>query len=82
LGGCLLLAKLHTFVAQMLKLFSFQSNFLTKFVGLHFGRFFHELIWSPWPLLLHECRHDLVASDPLGSKWVVRSNPARVKDVS
>jgi hypothetical protein len=24
------------------------KNFEKKIVGPHFGRFFHELIWSPW----------------------------------
>jgi hypothetical protein len=24
-------------------------KFKQKCVGLHFGRFFHKLIWSPWP---------------------------------
>jgi hypothetical protein len=27
----------------------FVINFNKKWVGLHLGRFFHKLIWSPWP---------------------------------
>jgi hypothetical protein len=27
-------------------------NFDKKWVGLHFGRFFHELIWPPWSFYL------------------------------
>jgi hypothetical protein len=38
---------LFTFVGA-LKLSASGANFDKKFVGLHFGPLFHELIWSPW----------------------------------
>jgi hypothetical protein len=28
-----------------------QHSFWEKMIGLHFGRFFQKLIWSPWPRL-------------------------------
>jgi hypothetical protein len=35
-------------------------NFATKLVGLHFGLFFHNLIWSPWSTNFWQskCRQD------------------------
>jgi hypothetical protein len=48
IGDCLPLAKVADFLGHFIKLFSLRFNFDKKWVGLHFGRIFHKLFWSPW----------------------------------
>jgi hypothetical protein len=40
--------KYPTYLGCCILWISFSINFDKKSVGLHFGRFFHKLIWSPW----------------------------------
>jgi hypothetical protein len=55
MGGCLLwvvffkIAEVaHTYVLHFSKCISYIFIFAKKRDGLHFGRLFHKLIWSPW----------------------------------
>jgi hypothetical protein len=42
------LQKYHTFFGFFIPTFGLIINFDKTCVGLHFGSFFHKLLWSPW----------------------------------